>query len=141
MDATFAEALARSLNGIPRGRVATCSTIARALGDVRAARAVATWLREHPETLEAHRVVRLDGRPVLDASTARLKKEGVAIAAGRVEHSMFVDTLPDGPFLGRPGEDQLRHASQVIEDDAGPIRAVTGTDIPCRGDAAWAAAP
>ncbi|TLZ93530.1 MAG: hypothetical protein E6J95_06630 [Methanobacteriota archaeon] len=140
MDATFAEALARSLNGIPRGRVATCSTIARALGDVRAARAVATWLREHPETLEAHRVVRLDGRPVLDASTARLKKEGVPIAAGRVEHSRFVDTLPDVPFLGRLREEQRRHASQVIEEDAGPIRSVTGIDIAYRGDAAYAAA-
>src|SRR5207247_9319132 len=104
MDATFAEALARSLNGIPRGRVATCSTIARALGDVRAARAVATWLREHPETLEAHRVVRLDGSPILDASTAPLQKKGVPIAAGRVAHSRLVAHAPGGPFLGRLGQ-------------------------------------
>ena len=140
MDATFAEALARSLSGIPRGRVATCSTIARALGDVRAARAVATWLREHPETRAAHRVVRADGRPVLDSSVALLKKEGAPIAAGRVESSSLLDPLPDVAFLGKLREEQRKTAVQVVEEDAGSIQSVTGVDIAYRGDEAYAAA-
>jgi len=140
VDATFAEALARSLSGIPRGRVATCSTIARALGDVRAARAVATWLREHPETREAHRVVRADGRPVLDSSVALLKKEGASIAVGRVESSSFVDPLPDVAFLGKLREEQRKNAFQVVEEDAGSTQSVTGVDIAYRGDEAYAAA-
>jgi len=140
VDATFAEALARSLSGIPRGRVATCSTIARALGDVRAARAVATWLREHPETREAHRVVRADGRPVLDSSVALLKKEGASIAVGRVESSSLLDPLPDVAFLGKLREEQRKTAVQVVEEDAGSTQSVTGVDIAYRGDEAYAAA-
>src|SRR5207247_7645545 len=61
-------------------------------------------------------------------------------ASRRHEHSMFVDTPPDVPFPGRLREEQLRHASQVIEEDAGPIRSVTGIDIAYRGEEAYAAA-
>src|SRR5205823_2192472 len=110
------------------------------LGDVRAARAVATWLREHPETREAHRVVRADGRPVLDSSVALLKKEGASIAVGRVESSSFVDPLPDVAFLGKLREEQRKNAFQVVEEDAGSTQSVTGVDIAYRGDEAYAAA-
>src|SRR5436853_512509 len=77
---------------------------------------------------------------VLGHDDSAAQQEGFRIAAGRVEHSRFVDTLPDVPFLGRLREDQLRHASQVIEEDARPIRSVTGIDIAYRGDEAYAAA-
>ncbi|TLZ44478.1 MAG: MGMT family protein [Methanobacteriota archaeon] len=42
----FRRALQQCLDRIPPGRVATCGAIARALGDVRASRAVAAWIVE-----------------------------------------------------------------------------------------------
>jgi deoxyribonuclease V len=140
VDATFGDALVHCVDGIPRGGVASCSTIARALGDVRAARAVATWVTEHPETPKGHRVVRMDGRPVLEGATSRLKAEGVATVGGRVHPSRFVDPLREIPFLNRLREEQRALASKVIEEDGGPIRSVTGVDIAYRGEVAYAAA-
>ncbi len=141
MDPDFAEAVSQCLAEIPRGRVATCGAIARALGDVRAARAVATWLVEHPDTSRGHRVVRADGRPVLAGTERRLVQEGLPLAGGCVDASRIIALLPDVEFLGVLRAEQRRLASRVIERDArGPIEVIAGVDVAYQGDDMYAAA-
>ncbi len=141
MDPDFAKAVSQSLSKIPSGRAATCGAIARALGDVRAARAVATWLVEHPDTPRAHRVVRADGRPVLAGTVRRLAREGLYLIGGRVDDSRILASLPDVEFLGVLRGEQRRLASSVIEqDDRGPVEIIAGVDMAYHGDEMCAAA-
>src|SRR2546421_8856843 len=141
MDPDFAKAISKCLAEIPHGQVATCGTIARALGDVRAARAVATWLVEHSGTPRGHRVVRADGRPVLAAAEQQLGREGFPMAGGCVDESRIVASLPDVELLGVLRAEQQRLASKVIEnDDCGPIEIVAGVDVADQRDEMYAAA-
>ena len=141
MEADFAAAVTHCLEQIPSGRVATCRAIARAFGDVRVAPAVATWLGEHPETPSGHRVVRADGRPVLDEADRGLRREGIHLASGRVDPARILGSLPDLEFLGPLRTEQRRLAAEVIEqDERGPINVVTGVDVSYRGDEMYAAA-
>lgn len=133
--------MARCLDQIPRGHVATCGAIARALGDGRATRAVAAWLTDHPETPEAHRVVRADGSPILTSSRGCLAREGLRIVRGSVDPARILGALQGTGFLGRLRGNQRRLAAKVLErDDAGPIETVAGVDASYRGDEMWAAA-
>ncbi|TLZ99248.1 MAG: hypothetical protein E6J97_05810, partial [Methanobacteriota archaeon] len=77
VDVDFSRALRECLDQVGPGHVATCGAIATALGDVRAARSVATWLRAHPDTAGSHRVVRVDGRPVRASASSELEREGI----------------------------------------------------------------
>ena len=141
MDADFAGALARGLRQVPRGRVATCGTIARALGDLRAARSVAAWILEHPETPAAHRVVTADGRPLLAEAMARLAKEDVRFVRGRVPPDRFMTRLQSVGLLTALREQQIRLAGRVIErDDGGPIGRIAGADVAYQGDRMYAVA-
>ena len=141
MDSDFAKAVAHCLAGIPTGRVATCGAIARALGDVRAARAVATWLVEHPDTPRANRVVRADGRSVVAGTERRLTREGLPLGGGRGDDSGILASLPDDGFLRVLRAEQQRLASRVIEqDDRRPVEIITGVDMAYQGDDMYAAA-
>lgn len=141
MDVNFEEALARCLDRIPRGRYATCGAIARALGDVRAARAVATWLLEHPETPRGARVVRADGRLVLAGIKGARGRNRLRRWDIRVEPARIIDSLPGIGFLQRLRRDQERLAAEVIEgDEPRPIERVAGVDLSYRGDEMFAAA-
>lgn len=136
----FSEALERCLAEIPRGRVATCGQVAEALGDVRAARAVASWILSRPELPGAHRVARGDGRPVLEA-TSRLHGEGIRLEAGRTPREAFVSSLPRLGLLTALRKEQLELSGRVSqEDEAGPIAVVGAADVAYEGDRAFAAA-
>lgn len=129
------------LSGIPPGQVATCGRVAAALGDLRAARSVATWLLQHPEFPNAHRVVRADGRPVVPGAATRLRDEGVRMFDGRVADPRFVETLVADPILSRLREEQRRLASSVSEEDEPtPPSTFGGVDVAYDGDRAFAAA-
>src|SRR5207245_1123968 len=91
VDVDFSKALQECLDQVGPGRVATCGAIARALGDIRAARSVATWLNTHPDTAGSHRVVRADGRPVLVSASSELEREGFQLVRGRVSSGRLVD--------------------------------------------------
>ena len=141
MTPSFGEALEACLTRIPRGKVATCGTIAVALGDVRAARAVATWLHDHPDVVGAHRVVRADGRPILAGAAEILAQEGAPLRAGRAASSHFAGSVAATPMLRRLRSQQLRLAAAVREDDeASPPRVVAGVDVAYVGERAFAAA-
>lgn len=95
------------LRQIPRGRVATFGQIAKALGDVKAAKWVASWLIAEPPTDDCptQRVVRVDGslgeyrlRSAADQAVM-LTDEGVRVAGNRVDlaefgFAAFQSTLP-----------------------------------------------
>jgi len=89
--------LERLLEQIPRGRVTTYGALGQALGEVRAARWIATFLLDPdaPVRLPAHRVVLRDGALgeyfTGDSSekARRLRSEGVAVKQGRVDLARF----------------------------------------------------
>jgi len=136
----FGTAIVRCLARIPRGRVTTCGAIARALGDVRAARAVAAWILDHP-TRNGHRVVRGDGTPIRRDAGARLRDDGVTLRGGRASGSRFADPLPAVGLLAALRAEQIRLAGQVLEaDEPAPPETVAGVDASYAGDSAFAAA-
>ena len=137
----FADALQACLNQIPPGKVATCGAVARALGDVRAARAVAEWLRNHPDTMGSHRVVRADGRSILPDAERDLEREGETDSGGHASHSRFLDALPEAPLLQELRDEQRRLATQIRErDENSPIERFGGADVSYLGDLAFAVA-
>jgi deoxyribonuclease V len=137
----FGRALATCLGQVGRGRVTTCGAIARALGDVRAARAVATWLVDHPETPGGHRVVRADGRPLLPKATYRLGREGIDAAHGRVPAKRMVGALKPVDILTRLREEQRDLGDQVVERYvSGDVNRIAGVDAAYDGDSMFVAA-
>jgi len=129
VDLDFSKALQECLDQVGPGRVTTCGAIARALGDVRASRAVATWIATHPDISGGHRVVRADGRPVLGSSSGGLSREGTRLFRGRVSADRIMDSLESVRFLAALREEQRKLADRVIEQD-GPrkIERVAGVD-------------
>ncbi len=127
--------------GIPEGNVVTCGQIAKALGDVRAARSVATWLLQHPDISGAHRIVRADGRSVIPGAARRLEREGVQWTEGRVAHPRSVGPVVADPILSRLRDEQRRLASRVSEEDEMTMPSTLGgVDVSYDGDRAFAVA-
>lgn len=137
----FGAALVTCVEEIPPGKVATCGVVALALGDVRAARAVAEWIRAHPEADPRRQVVRADGRPVL--APAATDPGGVRESAlqDRYPRESLVDHLAGSPMLADLRAEQEELATHVREEDEGrEIRTVGGADVAYAGDRAFAAA-
>jgi deoxyribonuclease V len=129
----------RALAQVPEGRVTTYGDIARALGDVRAARAVGELLSTNPfpESVPCHRVVQADGSlggyafggP--DAKARRLAQEGVAVREGRVEplEAVAVRTFELRPLFAGFAARQARLAAQVSVDPMQrPAKVAIGLD-------------
>lgn len=141
MTSGFADALQACMDHIPRGNVATCGAVARALGDVRAARAVAEWVRDHPDMSGAHRVVRADGRPILPGAGRLLGEEGTMESGERAIRSRFLDALPETPLLRELRDEQRRLAGRIREQDEDTvIERFGGADVSYVGDRAFAVA-
>lgn len=97
----FAQAVYEAVRKIPRGKVATYSGIAHAIGKPRASRAVGNALNKNPflphpknsrveEWVPCHRVIRSDGRVGKYARGTKakikiLQSEKVIIEKGRIE--------------------------------------------------------
>ena len=88
---SFKERVAGVVRRIPRGSVMTYKEVAVAAGRPGASRAVGTLMRKNFDpAIPCHRVVRSDLRPGEynrggeRAKAARLAREGVRIAAGRI---------------------------------------------------------
>ncbi len=129
MDLDFAKALQQCLDQVDPGRVTTCGAIARALGDIRASRAVATWIATRPETPGGHRVVRADGRPVLASASRELAHEGTRPFRGRVSANRIWDLLEPTGFLTALREEQQQLSDRVIEQDSEmQVERIAGVD-------------
>ncbi len=124
---------------VPPGRVTTFGDIARALGDVVAARAVAAVVAGEldPEEFPTHRVVRRDGtlgiHPLGEAEKARrLLAEGVEVAGERVEGLGVIGVErfeTEAPLL------EMRRIQEALGDrlNLGPLgtkpRLLLGVDV------------
>jgi deoxyribonuclease V len=132
---------------IPKGMVSTYGDIAKALGDVRASRAVGTVLASNftrPIVVPCHRVVYGDGRTGWYAGHGKgadrkieiLRSEGVKIADGKVEdfeHVRF-DKFKISPKLKELAEEQRRLRDLVTErDDLSDPEFVAGLDVAYEG--------
>jgi len=141
VDVDFSKALQECLDQVGPGRVATCGAIARALGDIRAARSVATWLNTHPDTAGSHRVVRADGRPVLVSASSELEREGFQLVRGRVSSELILDVLQPVGLLTTLRDEQRKLSDRVIELDTGrQFERIAGVDAGYDGDAMYVVA-
>lgn len=96
-DSHFADDVHDVLAHLERGKVVSYSWVADEAGHPGAARAVGTYLREHPDPPNWWRVVAADGRlvaPSADEQAQRLRAEGHAVVGGRVR------TRPEHPGRG-----------------------------------------
>lgn len=141
MAQSFGDTLADCVHRIPEGRVATCGAVARALGDARAAMAVAEWIRDHPDLDLAGQVVRADGHPIV-SRPPNGKLEGRDSSRNeRVSPDRFVDDLEAFPLLTELRGQQRDLESRVREvDDPGDARTLGGVDVAYVGQRAYAAA-
>jgi len=149
--APFRVSLERALAQVPRGRVTTYGDLARALGDVSAARAVGGELARNDRPLEVpcHRVVMADGTlggyafggPRRKASA--LRAEGVEVSGGRVVRldRLAVRDFDVPPVLAEMAERQRGLAARVrLEPLRRPPKVVIGVDAAYREGGACAAA-
>ncbi len=138
---------------IPPGKVTTYGEIAKALGDVRAARAVGASLPKNPRPVEipCHRVVMSDGslggyafggperkRELLLAEGVPFKGDRVDLSKALVTHEYF-DVLP---ILSRMREAQQRLADLLVSEEhiAEDFEVAVGVDVSFWKDLAVAAA-
>lgn len=141
VDVDFQRALAACLGRVGPGRVTTCGAVASALGDVRAARAVATWLIDHRDTPGAHRVVHADGRILFSGAARELNREGIYPVHGHVPAERVVRALEPLCFLTALRDTQRRLSDRVVERDApGRVERIAGVDAAYDGDTMYAVA-
>jgi deoxyribonuclease V len=150
-DHDMASLVYQATSQIPPGMVSTYGAIARALGDIRAARAVGMILSENPTPIvvPCHRIVYKDGNVGWysgkgcgkENKEALLREEGVDIEDGKVadlQGTLFQD------FEIEPLLEKMRHRQEelgptVISDDDFPEpNAIMGLDVAYQGDGAFA---
>ena len=129
---------------IPKGRISTYGEIAKALGDVRASRAVGNALNRNPKLIEipCHRVVMSDGRiggysGGVERKIELLEKEGVKIKDDKVlnfENILF----KSGDFRADETGDKLEKLKKIqkeikdkiiLEDNFYEIKTIAGFDV------------
>ncbi len=148
MDVDLTGLILEAVRQVPAGRVTTYGDVARALGDIRAAKAVAEVLSHAgPDQVPRHRVVNQHGEVGLDDQGAlsfigMLKEEGITVIDGRVEGldtRRFIDfQVPSVLSALRQEQEALR--SNVIEEDDFPSSScVAGFDVSYANEKACAA--
>lgn len=135
----FRAELQALVDQIPRGKVATVSSVAKALGDVRASRAVVQYLlRTKPR--DWWKIVHVDGS-FLDKSQRKLLEQGRR--ATRIRFTRASDYFNDFKTtrpLAKLRAYQKRMASKVVlKDRLDKMETLAGIDIAYRGDEAFCA--
>jgi deoxyribonuclease V len=124
---------------IPKGRVSTYGELARALGDIRASRAVGRMLNENPyaPVVPCHRVVMSDGSSGgfgggIEKKIRLLDKEGVKVRDDNIvdfDRILFKNFKTKYP-LKKLREEQMRLKKSIkLEDDFSKIKTVGGVDV------------
>ncbi len=149
-------ALRRLIAAIPPGYAVSCGTLAEALGDIRAARWIGSWLSDHrhDQGCCCHRVVRTGGRwgPSLLSQEEREKSlmdEGVLLTPCGVDPNCLVDAaqlrvicpeVATKPPLSELQALQVRLCREIrlcpLESDP---QSVAGVDVSYHGDTGVAA--
>ncbi len=93
---------------IPKGKVSTYGAVARALGNIKMARAVGKWMNinPNPETMPCYKIVKSDGslggfgRGIED-KIRRLKEDKIEVENGKIvnfKEVLFEDFKTDYPL-------------------------------------------
>ena len=130
------EEMYKLVKQIPRGMVSTYGCVARALGDIRAARAVGIMLNQNPyKEVPCYRVVYSDGglggyATGVEKKIALLQRDGIEIRDGKIDLKKYLfDDFETTYPLKRLREEQERLRERMrIEDDFG-FSTVAGMDI------------
>jgi deoxyribonuclease V len=139
---------------VPEGMVTTYGSIARALGDIKAARAVGEMEHENPQPIivPCHRVVYSDGglsgfgAPGGPETKKKfLEREGVTIRDGKVddfESRLFTEFHSPHPAPLEKLRALQEHYRErvVLEDQFDSIETVCGIDVAYRGRSSFGAA-
>ncbi|MFO8110371.1 MAG: endonuclease V [Thermoplasmata archaeon] len=146
---TFTDTFYALVKQIPEGKVSTYGALARALGDVRASRAVGRMLNMNPRPVivPCHRVVMSDGAIGgfglgVEKKISFLEEEGVFVEGDKVvdfEEKYFDDFTSDLP-LNSLREEQDRLVAQVlIEDKHDDLETIMGVDVSYGDELAYGA--
>ncbi|HEY3419726.1 MAG TPA: endonuclease V [Methanomassiliicoccales archaeon] len=150
-DHDMAQLVYQATTQIPRGMVSTYGAIARALGDIRAARAVGMILSGNPTPIvvPCHRIVYNDGKVGWYAGKgcgrerkeSLLREEGIDINEGQVvdlKDRLFLD-FDIEPLLTKMRLRQEELSPKVVrEDDFAEPNAFAGLDVAYRGNDGYA---
>jgi len=125
---------------IPEGKVTTYGEIARALGDIRAARAVGESLKKNPKPVEipCHRVVMSDGSlggyafggP--EAKKKLLEKERVTFKGEKVDlskHLITHEELRAPKIFERMREAQRKLREKIMVEEPKNVKTAVGVDV------------
>lgn len=121
------EEIYRIVRQVPRGKVSTYGAVARALGDIRASRAVgvAMNINPDPEFTPCYRIVNSDGTVGgfsmgVDEKIRRLKEDGIEVVNGRIKNfeQVFFDDFFTRYPLKSLREEQIRLSRRVVLDDS-----------------------
>jgi len=126
----------RLVKQIPRGMVSTYGCLARALGDIRAARAVGIMLNQNPyREVPCYRVVYSDGgiggyATGVEKKITLLKRDGIEIKDGKIDLDkyLFNDFRSDYPLKKlRKEQEKLRQKMRIRDDFH--LSTIAGMDI------------
>ena len=111
---------------IPDGMVSTYGAIAKALGDIRASRAVGRMMNQNPDpdNMPCFKIVYSDGKiggfgRGIDDKIRRLKDDGINVLNGRIVdfEKVFFDNFKTDYPLRKLRKEQLEIAENVILED------------------------
>jgi deoxyribonuclease V len=139
----FTEYFYSLVKQIPKGRVSTYGALARALGDIRASRAVGRMLNQNPYApiVPCHRVVMSDGSlggfgSGIKNKIALLKKEGVYVSEGDVvdfKDVLFADFKSNYP-LKKMREQQKKLGRAIsLKNGFSSVKTIAGVDVAYNG--------
>ncbi len=125
---------------IPEGKVTTYGEIAKALGDIRAARAVGEALKKNPKPVEipCHRVVMSDGSlggyafggP--EKKKKILKREGITFRNGKVDlkaHLITHEEFKAPKIFERMKGAQNRMREKIVVEEPENVKIAVGVDV------------
>jgi len=124
---------------IPDGKISSYGSVAKALGDKIAARAVGRMMNQNPDadTMPCFKIVHSDGRLGgfglgIDDKIRRLKEDKINVKNGKIvnfECVLFKDFKTDYP-LKKLRKEQIELSKKVVlKDDFAEIKTVAGVDI------------
>lgn len=135
----FFEEVYKLTRQIPSGKISTYGAIAKALGDIVAARAVgvALNLNPDPEYTPCYKVVNSDGTLGgfslgIEDKIRKLQKDGIKIRGNKIldfEKILFEDFRTNYP-LKKLRKEQIELSKKIILDDnVGKIKTIAGVDV------------
>jgi deoxyribonuclease V len=124
---------------IPDGKISSYGAVARALGDIRASRAVGRMMNQNPDadTMPCYKIVHSDGKLGgfglgVDDKIRRLQNDDIMVKDGRIvdfDHVFFDDFNTEYP-LKQLREEQINLSKKIrLTDTFASIETVAGIDV------------